>query len=57
MKSTDENDIFIQNPEKFEAVNDKKMDFAEYVSGNPQEFKEIFETNFKRIFDIIKAIQ
>lgn len=57
MKSTDENDIFIQNPEKFKAVNDKKMDFAKYVQKNSKEFKEAFETNFKRIFDIIKAIQ
>lgn len=57
MKSTDENDIFIQNPEKFKAVNDKKMDFAKYVHKHSEEFKDAFETNFKRIFDIINTIQ
>ena len=33
-----------------------KIKFAEYVSKHPEEFKNAFESNFKRIFDIIDNI-
>ena len=57
MKSKDNNNHFIGDPEKFKAVEDKKMEFAKYVSKNPEKFKNVFENDFRRMFDIINNIK
>ena len=48
---------FLENPEKFKPVNDKKIDFASHVSKHPKEYDEVFKGNFKRMFEIIDKTQ
>ena len=54
-----DNISFESNPEYYDTCldSDGKIKFAEYVSKNPQEFKEAFETNFRRVFNIINKIR
>ena len=53
------NNIFFKNnPEYCDTCldGDGKIKFAKYVSKHPEEFKNAFESNFKRMFDIIDNI-
>lgn len=37
----------------YKTKDDSKMIFAKYVSEHPEDFKEVFEKSFKKMFDII----